>query len=253
MRSGALTTLEAVERWFFANGPYWIIRYQNNSTGPISRNNTVNDFNESWDKLERALMDLLGEGRALLEITAWPEGKANNAVKVDVILRDVDAVRGAYLPAAQPAGIGNLPAGVGNIEQYIQEKVERAMMEREIQDLRAQINAPVNWAERLLDTVANSPQLAGIAQTLVAGLFAKTNPELAARAMQAVNGLHNQQPARAEHDTDDTANDQEIFEQNIYGAANALGTDPVTLAVRLNALIQQNPDMARQLLQTAAV
>jgi hypothetical protein len=87
-----------------------------------------------------------------------------------------------------------------------------------------------------------------VVNNLVVGLVSKVNPA----AMPHMQTTPPPTPMNG-HPATDGAEDENpdvVFSNNIHAASAVLGTDPLTLAIKLNALVQNNPEMAKQLLQT---
>ena len=207
----------------------------------IMQNTKVDNMEESLEFLVSTMRKLNHPDGVKFRVMQYAPGKSNNPAQnyfVQVYERG-----GNNMPATQVAGIGSLPGMYGgNIEAYISERIELAMLKKENEDLRAAINAPSATWERILDRVAENPAITGLITNLAIGWVGKTNPALAQTlAQSAMNGHPNT-------DTDETGDPQTIFAQNIQAASDTLGIDPVTLAQKLNKLVQQNPEMAKQLL-----
>lgn len=249
--SGAITDIENLQRWFYGNGlPNFTLKYQGTGDKTIYRNkDTITDMNDAWEELRHQVDSQAEAGRAQLEVLVYSPGKNNHAIRTNL------DIRGGYFNRAmapQPTGIAGLPAGVGNLDSYIQERIDLALLKKENEELRDQLNSPANGWERILGIIADSPHLSGIAQTLLVGTLGKNNPALMQQAMAAVNGAptYAGQPGELPAPDQVQGDPQTVFATNIQEAADNLGTDPVTLAVNLNRLIQSNPDIARTLLQT---
>jgi hypothetical protein len=149
--------------------------------------------------------------------------------------------------SAQPqvAGIG----AIGDVQEYVDNKINLALMEREIEDLRAAINAPTSWVERLVDKVAESPHLSQLLQAAVMGFLTRGT---GMQPMPAPVTGYQQPGPQPHHSTghseEEETEDDRVFWANIQAAATALEVDLPTLAVKLNALVQQNPAMAKSLI-----
>lgn len=140
-----------------------------------------------------------------------------------------------------------MPAGIGSVEQYVNERLETERLKWELGQLKDQINAPSEKWERVLEYISGVPGIDKVLQTVALGLVSKFNPS----AMPAIQAAMNGTPqATGEPDGDDEeASPDQVFLENIQEASATLGTDPVTMAKKLNNLIKTNPDLARQLLQ----
>lgn len=248
--TGAITSIDGLRRWFFANGlPHWSLRYNLPGEKIIARNETHDDLPAAWDMLADLVTMQVEAGRAMLEVLVYKPGKPTHTLRTNIDIRDSFGHRGA--PA--PAGVAALPGGIGNIDEYIEQRISLAMLERENEELKAAINAPGNWVERVVDRVAESPHLSAVVQTLVAGLLQRMSG--APMPAMPVNGPYTPTPPAPrpdqggdEHGGEETEEDR-VFWENIQAAADALGVDLPTLAVKLNALVQANPAMAKSLIQ----
>ena len=81
---GAISTLEAVERWFLSNeSPYYTLSYYSTAspTGQgqvIGRNTKEGDVGNAWLRLRSLIMDQTGFGRAQLHVIVYDTpGSAN--------------------------------------------------------------------------------------------------------------------------------------------------------------------------------
>lgn len=228
---GAITNIESLEKWFKSNNlPYFSLKYAGQGEKIIFRNEVWDDITEAWEHLRDQVQAQADGGRAMLELLVYNKGKANHPLRTNLDIRPT-----AMTPVA---GIGSTPGVYGGMESYISQRIELEMLRRDNEELQAQINNPINSWERILDRVAQSPQLAGIAQVLIAGLFSKGQAPVMA---QSIAGTPGSAPGT---DADDESDGYEHLE----AAAEKLGTDPATLAKKVNELVNQNPDLAKSLL-----
>lgn len=218
---GSITNIENIEKWFKANGlPYFSLKYAGQGEKIIFRNEVWDDVSEAWEHLRDQVQAQADGGRAMLELLVYNKGKANHPLRTNI------DIRGA---STQLAGIGSIPGVYGGMENYIAQRIELEMLKRDNEELQAALENPVNVWERILDKVSQSPQLSGIAQVLISGLLARTQAPVSASAIAGVP---------------ETRGGLESLED----AARTLGTDPETLARKVNELVHQNPDLAKQLL-----
>lgn len=173
---------------------------------------------------------------AKFRVQIFKPGSPNNYI-AQVYVQVFEGAANTATP--QTAGIGNLPGA--STEQYIQERIDLALLKRENEDLKAQINGPVSGFERFLDIIGQNEQLSGAIAGLLLGFANKNGIPAAIPA-----------PVNGHPSTDDDDNDpQTVFAQNIQNASDALHTDPVSLAKALNKLVTSNPDLAKQIFSQA--
>ena len=252
-----ITSFENLQKWFYGQqrnddevAAHWNLygtRF-GETEKRVSFNTTINDKDASFAYLAETIRQLNNPDGAMFRIQVFPKGKPNNPTgNVFVQIFEKTAPNSVMAPAPANAAISGLPAGVGSIAEYVQKEVEMARLKWELDDLRAQVNAPNNGWERAVETISGIPGIDKALQALVAGLVTKFNPAAAPAVQAAMTGT----PDTGEHDEDDdtdTGDAQAQFALNINSAANALQTDPLTLAKRINSLVKQNPDIAKQLL-----
>lgn len=242
--TGAITDIGSLQRWFMTNGrPFWTVKYAGPQERIIARNDNVTDMAQAWDNLEAVVRMQTEAGRAVLEVLQYnsEKGAQGHALRTNVDIRD-HAPR--YAPAQVQPAVAGMPA-IGDIQEYIDQKVNLALLEKENEDLRAAINAPSNMLERIVEKVSESPHLSAAVAQLIAGLFNR-----GAAMPMAVTGIQ-PDPAAPKPAADGDEHDEErdrIFWENINQAAETLGVDDVTLAVKLNQLVQSNPAMAKGLI-----
>lgn len=165
---GAISSIEAVERWFRANeAPFYTLAYysSSSSTGQgqvILRNTKEVELDVAWNRLRSAILDQTGFGRAQLNLIVYakPEGYNTPAGRTNI-----DLVANQQMP--QVAGIGALPAiGSGYISESefsrrLAEEREKWEVKSELESLRDQINNPSNdpWEKFMngLERFASTP------------------------------------------------------------------------------------------------
>lgn len=161
---GAISTIEAVERWFRANeAPFFTLAYYSSSTNTgqgqvILRNQKDIELDSAWNKLRSAIMDQTGFGRAQLNLIVYAKPEAYNT---PVGRTNIDLVAN-QMP--QMAGIGSLPmvAGSGYISESdfsrrLNEERQKWEMKQEIEALRDQVQNPANDWMAGLERFAASP------------------------------------------------------------------------------------------------
>ena len=247
---GAITNLDALKRWFFDNGkPYFTLRYDSgngngNTDRMIYKNVVVDDMGEAWERLQNHVADQADAGRARLILIVYDKGKENNPIYTSIDIRPGHQAASQQMPA-----ISGLPPGVGSIAEMVDQKVTLALLQKENADLKEQLAAPVNHWERSIETISGIPGMAEVLKIAVAGIVAKWAPQ----SMPVVAGILNGTPdaigegaADTEHSDTDP---QTRFATNIQDVSNILQVDPLVISERLRALVKNNPDLAKQLLQ----
>lgn len=229
--------LEAAPHWNLYAGDYGAKEVR------IMFNNRINDMDESFSFLESVIRAQNNPDGTRFRIQTYAPGKVNNPTAETY----VQIYEKSQAPATtHPAGIAGLPAGVGSVEAYVDQRLKMAELQWENKQLQEQINAPAEKWERIIEHVSGLPGIDKVLQALAVGLVSKFNPAAMPAVQAAMNGTPS---ATGEHEHDEADDPNTVFLQHIQAASAALGTDPVTMAKKLNALIQNNPDMARQLMQ----
>ena len=229
---GAITNIDNLREWYFANAtPFFGLRYfvPGKAGETIMRNESEADMSAAWEKLSREVLSQAANGRALLQVYVYE--KTPNNYKA---LTNMDIRQGGLSSMPQVAGIGGLQPGfIGKdeLETIKAELREKWDMERRIDDLQAAIEAPKDWTESFingLEKMASNPL--GIA--LISKLTGTTvTPEM----------------MRGTPATDD-AEPSDSFEDDIQRTASILGVSDIEMAAKLRRMVEQNPDMARQIL-----
>ncbi len=248
-----------MREWFFAcvkgkNGgeveasPHWNLYAGDYGAREVRilTNTRIGDMDESYNFLERTVRAQNNPDGTRFRVQTFAPGKANNPT-AESYIQIYERSAAPANPAAHTAGIAGLPVGVGSIEQYVDQRLQMERLKWENDDLKAQLNAPSNGWERMLDTISGVPGIEKVLQTLAMGLVSKISPQAMPAVAAAMNGTPDTTPG--EGDTDEE-NPEEVFQSNIGAACQAMGTDPVTLSAQLKKLILQNPEMARSLLQS---
>lgn len=250
--NGAITDLEHLKRWFFGNGhPYFFINYQGAGNRKIYQNESIEEMQEAWEELEYQVKSQTGHGRAMLEVVQYAKGKQNHPVRTYIDMRSDAQAQGTAM-----AGIGNFPAQ-GYPANYVQDQIKMALMEKELEDMRAALESPSNVFENIVDKIGQSPHLSGLVNNLVSALFGQKG----AVPSMPVNGHPGaQQPTaqatQPEAGTEATGEEMTperiaLFQSNIDRICTALETDPINLSSKLAALVEGNPDLAKNLLNSS--
>ena len=251
--TGAITDIQSLERWFKTNDrPFWSVSYAGPNPRVIARNDKTTDVNQAWDNLEAIIKMQTEAGRAVLEVLQYgsDKGAQGHALRTNVDIRDpFGGYASNRMPAPAQGIAGYGVQSIGDIKEMIDTEVALALLERENEELKAAINAPSNMLERVIEKVAESPHLSAAVAQLIAGLFNRGGTPV------AVNGVTPPPPPPAappvhhvDTDDDDLTEEDRLFWDNINSAAQTLGVDVLTLAVKLNNLVQQNPAMAKSLI-----
>ena len=148
---GAISDIQAVERWFRANeAPFFTLSYYSSSSATgqgqvIIRNQKDVELDSAWQKLRSSILDQTGYGRAQLNLIVYNKPDAYNTPAGRT---NIDLVSNQSMH--QVAGIGSMPAiGSGYIsesdfERRLKEEREKWEMRNELDSLRDQINNPAN-------------------------------------------------------------------------------------------------------------
>lgn len=213
-----------------------------------TRNVKIDDYEESMRLLLNQVRTFNNPAGTHMRLQVYPKGAPNNPAG-DIRL-SIFGDHPALGDHGSNGGISGLPAlAGGDIQTYIAGQVKLALLEKENEELREAMNGPNNMWERMVQTVADSPHLSQVVNNLVVGLVTKVNPA-AAPHMQTTPPPMNGHPTTDELG-DDTEDPQSVFYNNINAVSQSLGVDPITLSAKLNKLVRDNPEMAKQLLTNA--
>ena len=249
---GAITNLDALRRWFYDNGkPCFTLRYDSgtgngNTDRMIYKNVVIEDMDAAWDRLQNHVADQANVGRARLALIVYDKGKENNPISTYIDIRP-----GYQSEQHGASAISGLPPGIGSINEFIEERVALAMLKKENEDLKEQLNQPQNNWERSIETLSGVPGISEVLKIAVAGIVAKFAPQSMPVVAGILNGTSDAMATgEGDHDDGVAGDPQTRFTNNIQSTASLLNVDPLTLSERLNALVKQNPEVAKQLLQT---
>lgn len=252
-----LTTYQDVQHWFNSNqndateggktASHWTLYGGNYGEKEIRllNNTRLDSANESLAFLIDTIRRMNHPNGAKFRVQIYKPGSPNNyTAQTFVQIYDTEQQPG-YLPQQQQqqAGIGSLPSM--NTENYINERIELALLKKENEDLRASMNGPNNMVERVLDIISQSEPLSMALSGLISGLAGRHNIGMPQALPRPVTGSP---------DSDEEANEadaQAVFANNINAASAALDTDPVSLSKSLVKLIQGNPQFAKQIFSQA--
>ena len=234
---GGIRNIESLKTWFFDVGkPFFTLSYLGgNANQVIMRNTATDNMEEAWDLLKRQVLAQSEVGRATLYLFVYKNGNANNPDG----RTNIDITPGGMQPNGV-AGFGSLPVGYvdeNKINGMISAAREKWELEKRLEDLEAQINSPNDWVDKAISGLERIGETQ-LGQMLAMKLLGITAPPVVPGA-RPVNGTP-EQPGESADDT---------FEDDIEATANMLGCDDITLARKLRQLVQNNPEMAKQLLQ----
>lgn len=232
---GGIRNISSLKKWFFTIGkPFFTLSYLGGSANQvILRNTAIDGMEEAWEMLETQVLAQSEVGRATMQLIVYGKDKANNPdgrTNIDM------------LPAqnqAAVAGIGSIQGGYidkSTIAGILAEERQRWELEQRIIDLENQINSPSDdWTEKLMAGIERigSTQLG---QMLAMKYLGTPLPPMTATAVSGT-------PAPADDDND-------TFETDIEKSAALLGIDDTQLARKVRQLIEANPEVARQLLNS---
>lgn len=231
---GAIRNIESLQSWFEAVGaPFFTLFYTGNTSQVIIRNTTEADMEKAWEILKNQVLHQAEYGRATLHVLTYKKtGSANNPDgRTNIDIAPMQSQQGA-----QMAGIGALPAGYVSQDEFskrLKDERQRWELERKLEDLEAKIDNPDGWAEKLM---AGIERIGGtdLGKAMIARFMGVPFSAMAPGA--PINGT----PA-ATNPAEDT------FEEDLDIICQILNTDDVTLARKLRQLVEQNPEMAKNL------
>ncbi len=216
----------------------------------VAFNVSIDDAQESFDFLVQSLRIMNNPDGTQFRVMMYPKGKPNNPTATALVQIFEKQQQPTTAPAgASGAAIAGFPAGVGSIQEYVDEKLKMARMQWELEEMKAALAAPNTGWERVVETISGIPGIDKILQAAVVGLVTKYNPAAAPAIQAAMNGTPAATAGESDTDDDEHTDPQAVFSANIQQAAATLQTDPVTLAQKLNQMVQQSPELAKQLLQ----
>lgn len=234
---GGIRNIKSLEKWFRTIGaPYFTLSYAGGAANQvILRNTAVGDMDTAWEQLETQVLAQSEVGRATMHLIVYNKEKgANNPDgRTNIDMSPNQAAVGV-------AGIGSLQTGyfdeskiAGMIEEAKAKEREKWEMERRIDDLEAQINAPSDdWTEKLM---------AGI-ERIGATPFGQMI------AMKFLGGPLPQMPVGNVAGTPSAVDESgDTFDEDIQSTAAILGVDDATLARKMRQLVESNPEAAKQI------
>lgn len=229
---GGITNIQALKTWFYTTGkPFFTLRYYKPGAAGevVARNKNEDDLTKAWELLEANVLGQAANTRALLQVFVYDQGKENNYTA----LTNVDMQPGGVQTAV--AGIGSLPGMYGHhgsFEAALKAEREKWEMEKRIDDLEAALEAPKDWGEQItgiFERISTTP----VGNVLIARIMGVPMTPQAAAPIAGPVG-----------DAEDT------FEEDLNVTTEALGVSDTELMAKLRRLVEAQPDMAKQILNS---
>lgn len=210
---GAISNIEAVGRWFKSNeAPFYTLAYYSTQspTGQgmvIGRNTKEGDIETAWERLKTLVMDQTGYGRAQLNLIVYDKPTGANTPSGRT---NIDILSNGQQSANLAPGIGSLPTGYvdeAKIQSMLDDREKVWRMERKIEDLEAQIDAPGDFFDKAMvfvDRIGSTP----LGMALASKLLGSPLPPM---PNQAINGMHGHDGAEIP-DTDDVDSELDDLE-----------------------------------------
>ncbi|MGL5131692.1 MAG: hypothetical protein ACRC78_04130 [Planktothrix sp.] len=221
-----------------STSPYWTLysmKYGEKNT-VVAQNISETNADDSFSLLAENIRRLNNpEGRTFRIFQTWRPKHNFATAECEVQIYNTNV---AQVQAPGIAGMGTNFQGyvsVGDLEKMFQEREEKWTMKREIEDLKAALDAPSNWMERMagfFEQIANTPVGQALAQRILmvpgAAQFRPQSP---------INGT-----------PEPNHNDGEKFEEDIQKVTELLGVNEFILMEKLRKLVEQNTDVAKSML-----
>lgn len=245
-----LTRYEDVQHWFNSNqndkedagktAAHWTLYGGNYGEKEIRllSNTRLDSPGESLSFLIDTIRRMNHPDGAKFRVQIFKPGSPNNYTAQTFVQIFEGQQTPALLQQSAP-GIGSLPAVMN--ENYVNERIELALLKKENEDLKANMNGPNNAFERILDIISQSEPLSMALSGLIQSMAVKNGMAMPAAIPRPITGSP---------DTDEETDGQDaqtVFANNINAASQALGTDPVSLSAALVKLVQGNPQFAKQI------
>lgn len=244
--NGAISNIDALERFFRGvNAPFFTLSYYSTQspTGQgnvILRNIRETNIDSAWALLRRFVEDQTGYGRAQMHLIVYESEKTANTPSGRT---NIDIYGAAGSNNAGLAAIGNLPSGLvdeAKVQALIREREELWQLQRENDDLRAQIESPGDFWDKAMafvDKIGNTP----IGMALASKILGQPIPTLNNHGLP---GVHTADNADAP-DSDDV--DSELDE--LEGLATANGMTLKQFLAKTAHLARQQPGIVAMLSQ----
>lgn len=238
---GAITTLEGLRDWFYTlQTPFWTLRYYKpGGTGErIALNDSESNLDGSWSMLSRCVADQSRNSRAQMQVLVYEAGKANNYKAMTNL-----ELNGSGAALAAVAGIGTLPQpSKADIDSRIAGAVEAERERWELQARIAQLEEererpdPADKIISVVERLANTP----VGTALIARIMGVPLQPVAVSNVAGTPKGHN----------DSDSEEEDTFAEDIDATAEILGVSDVELAAKLRKLVETNPAMAKNLLNS---
>jgi hypothetical protein len=242
-----ITNFEDLRYWFFGNekatneqSPHWSLYSMDygKSDTRVMFNNRISDMEESFQALVKSIKIQNNPDGTRFRVQTHPVGKPNNPTANTFVE--------VYEKGAQnaQAGIGSLPAASGyvsrdEIAKMLKDEREKWEMKREIEDLKAAINAPPSdWTEKLMagiERIGQTP-LGAMMVAKITGLPIPTPEQMA-----QMNGV----PSAS---TDD-GSAADSFDENMDFLSEKLGISDTVMVAKLRRFVEHDPATAKAFLQ----
>lgn len=240
-----ITNIASLRTWFLEGSkslerPFFVLNQNGAGKTMIARNDTITDLDQAWALLETNILAQAEGGVANVRVFITDKPKHNYGLETEARIMPLYAAQTSVQP-----GIGALPPGYveeSKIKGILDAEREKWDLERRLDDLEAQLAAPKNWTESLMEGIERIGATP-LGQVIIAKLVGVT--PTAQMAASPINGTPSTSGASKldnEEDYDDN------FYQNIEDTAAILGVDEKTLASKIATLVKQNPEFAKTLI-----
>lgn len=241
---GAITTIDGLQAWFYDRKiPFWTVRYYKpgGAGEVVARQTTEDNLDASWQQLSRTVADQSRNSRAQLQCMVYSDPKNRN--NYDAITNIELSQYGAPLGAAS---IGSLPQiNESEIESRISGAIQDARERWELEARIAQLEEegarqdPADKIFSAIERLVNSP----LGNALVARIMG-----VPLQPVQVSNVAGT--PTKTAGGPDSDADQADTFDEDIDVTASTLGISDIELASKLRKLVEANPEMAKNLLNS---
>lgn len=251
MAHKGITRIQDLERWFFEADQsektysYWNLYrgYKRQNGNLIATNTDHDDKHDSWQILKDNIQRQ-GPGTYFVLITEKPKGTMG--LHTNYTIEDHTRMNGIH---GQQAPMDSL-ASIGGIGEYTKLVTENAILKKEVDDLRAALDEKDSGSgiNRIINRIADNPNLDGIMETLLTGLIMKGTGLSGQKQQQSpgqINGTSNESDTSL---TDRQALDNRL--QLIFQRfASVFGDTWLDNLENLSEWVINNPDTAKNMLQ----
>lgn len=243
-----ITSFDDLRYWFFGNqkatdeqSPHWSLYSMDygKSDTRVSFNNRLSDMEEAFQALVKSIRIHNNPDGTRFRVQTHPVGKPNNPTAntfVEVYEKGGQNVQ---------AGIGSLPAAAGymsrdDVARMMTEEREKWEMKREIEDLKAAINAPPeDWTEKFIAGVERIGQTP-LGAVLMSKLLGAPMPPLS--QMAQMNGT----PGTSAGDE----NAEDHFDENMDFLSEKLGVPDAEIVAKMRRFVEQDTATAKAFLNS---